>query len=156
LNSPEGQAKIKSKLYCKKHQDKTLKFYCETCKELSCTHCMVLTHIKQNHSCVSVEEVAEKHREILESSCATLDEKLFEGKKALNNISGVMKSLEENASATKEKIVEQAKIIVKVVSDQLVERTKEMCGEVDEIYDELHTELSRQHDEVKEYVDKVQ
>ena len=32
LNSPEGQAKIKSKLYCKKHQDKTLKFYCETCK----------------------------------------------------------------------------------------------------------------------------
>ena len=32
LNSPEGQTKIKSKLYCRKHQDKTLKFYCETCK----------------------------------------------------------------------------------------------------------------------------
>ena len=32
LSSPEAQAKIKSKLYCKKHQDKTLKFYCETCK----------------------------------------------------------------------------------------------------------------------------
>ena len=32
LNSPEGQAKMKSKFYCKKHPDKTLKFYCETCK----------------------------------------------------------------------------------------------------------------------------
>ena len=32
LSNPEGQAKIKSRLYCKKHQDKTLKFYCETCK----------------------------------------------------------------------------------------------------------------------------
>ena len=32
LSSPEAQAKIKSKLYCKKHHDKTLKFYCETCK----------------------------------------------------------------------------------------------------------------------------
>jgi prefoldin subunit 5 len=117
---------------------------------------MVLTHIKQNHSCVSVEEVAEKHREILESSCATLDEKLSEGKKALNNITGVMKSLEENASAAKEKIVEQANIIAKVVSDQLVGKAKEMCGEVDDIHDELHTELSQQHDEIKEYVDKVQ
>jgi uncharacterized protein YjbJ (UPF0337 family) len=117
---------------------------------------MVLTHIKQNHSCVSVEEVAEKQREILESSCATLDEKLSEGKKALNNISGVMKSLEENTSATKEKIMEQANIIAKVVSDQLVGKAKEMCGEVDDIHDELHTELSQQHDEIKEYVDKVQ
>jgi sugar-specific transcriptional regulator TrmB len=117
---------------------------------------MVLTHNKQNHSCVSVEEVAQKQREILESSCATLDEKLSEGKKALNNISGVMKSLEENTSSTKEKIMEQAKIIAKVVSDQLVGRAEDMCWEVDEIYDELHTELSQQHDEIKEYIDKVQ
>jgi DNA anti-recombination protein RmuC len=117
---------------------------------------MVLTHNKQNHSCVSVEEVAEKHRGILESSCATLDEKLSEGKKALNNISGVMKSLEENTSATKEKIKQQKENIAKSVVDKLDERAKKMYEEVDEIYDELHTELSQQHDEIKAYIDKVQ
>jgi cysteinyl-tRNA synthetase len=117
---------------------------------------MVLTHIKQNHSCVSVEEVAQKQREILESSSATLDEKLSEGKKALNNISGVMKSLEENTSATKEKIKQQKENIAKSVVDKLDERAKKMYEEVDEIHDELHTELSQQHDEIKEYVDKVQ
>jgi hypothetical protein len=44
LNSPEGQAKIKSKLYCKKHQDKTLKFYCETCKVKFFLLCMAARH----------------------------------------------------------------------------------------------------------------
>jgi sugar-specific transcriptional regulator TrmB len=117
---------------------------------------MVLTHIKQNHSCVSVEEVAQKQREILKSSCATLDEKLSEGNKALNNISGVMKSLEENATATKEKIKKQTKNIAKAVLDKLNERAEKLYQEVDEIYGEKHTELSKQHDEIKEYIDKVQ
>ena len=117
---------------------------------------MVLTHIKQNHSCVSVEEVAQKQREILESSCATLDEKLSEGNKALNNISGVMKSLERNAAATKEKIKKQAEIIARVVFDKLNERAEKMCEEVDKIYGEKHAELSKQHDEIKEHIDKVQ
>ncbi len=117
---------------------------------------MVLTHIKQNHSCVSVEEVAQKQRKMLESSCVTLDEKLTEGNKALNNISGVMKSLERNATATKEKIKKQADNIAKAVFDKLYERAEKMCEEVDKIYGEKHTELSKQHDEIKEHIDKVQ
>ena len=61
LSNPQSQVKMRSKLlYCVKHKDKILEFYCETCKELSCLHCMVLNHIKQNHSCVSVEEIAQK------------------------------------------------------------------------------------------------
>ena len=117
---------------------------------------MVLTHNKQNHSCVSVEEVAQKQREMLESSCATLDEKLTEGNKALNNISGVMKSLGRNATATKEKIKKQAENIARVVFDKLNERAEKMCEEVDKIYGEKHAELSKQHDEIKEHIDKVQ
>ena len=93
---------------------------------------MVLTHIKQNHSCVSVEEVAEKQKEILKSSCATLDEKLSEGKKALQNISGVMKSLEENATAAKDKITQQKENLVKIGVDKLDESAKKLFEEVDE------------------------
>ena len=117
---------------------------------------MVLTHIKQNHSCVSVEEVAQKQREILKSSCATLDEKLSEGNKALNNISGVMKSLEENASATLLKIQQQMDNVLEIVVEKLAERAEKMRKEVGEIYGEMYTELSKQHGEIKEYIDKVQ
>ncbi len=117
---------------------------------------MVLTHIKQNHSCVSVEEVAQKQREILKSSCATLDEKLSEGNKALNNISGVMKSLEENASATLLKIQQQMDNVLEIVVEKLAERAEKIRKEVGEIYGEMYTELSKQHGEIKEYIDKVQ
>ena len=104
----------------------------------------------------SVEEVAEKQREILKSSCATFDEKLSEGKKALQNISGVMKSLEENATAAKDKIKQQKENLVKIVVDKLDESAKKMFEEVDEIYGELHSELSNQQEEIKQYIDKVQ
>ena len=87
---------------------------------------MVLTHNKQNHSCVSVEEVAEKQREILKSSCATFDKKLSEGKKVLQNSSGVMKSLQEKATAAKNEIKQQKENLVKIVVDKLDESAKKV------------------------------
>ena len=156
LSNPESQVKLRSKLYCTKHKDEVLKYYCETCKELSCIDCMVLNHQKQNHSCVAVSELAQKQREALQSSCTTLDEKLAERKEALNNICEVMKSLEKNAKTAKDQIKEQKENILKIVAEKLDERAKIMNDDVDEVYGELHSELSKQHDEMKDYLDKVQ
>ncbi|CAB4023108.1 E3 ubiquitin- ligase TRIM56-like [Paramuricea clavata] len=156
LSDPESQVKMRSKLYCMKHEDKVLEYYCETCKELSCIHCMVLNHIKQNHSCVAVSEVAQKQRETLQLSCTTLDEKLYEGKEALNNICEVMKSLEKNAKTAKEQIEEQKENILTVVAEKVNEKAAKMKEEVGKVYGELHSELSKQHDEIKDYLDKVQ
>ena len=181
LNSPEGQTKMKSKLYCRKHQDKTLKFYCETCKVngfamvvsiflhgfplvcllnvLTGTELYSLygfnTHQTKSFMCVSGGSRWETKRNI-KINCATLGEKLSEGKKALDNISGVMKSLEENATAVKDKVKQQKENVVKTVIDKLDERAKKMFEEVDEIYGELHAELTKQYDEIKQYIDKVQ
>ncbi|CAB4039390.1 brain tumor -like isoform X3 [Paramuricea clavata] len=156
LGNPESQVKMRSKLYCMKHKDEVLKYYCETCKELSCIDCMVLNHQKQNHSCVAVSELAQKQRETLQSSCTTLDEKLAEAKEALNNVCEVMKSLERNAKTAKDQIKEQKENILKIVAEKLDERAKMMNDDVDEVYGELHSELSKQHDEMKDYLDKVQ
>ena len=156
LGIPESQAKMKSKLYCIKHKDEVLKYYCETCKELCCIDCVVLNHQKPKHSCVAVSELAKKERETLQSSCTTLDEKLSEGKKALNNICEVMKSLKNNAKTSKDQIKEQKENILKTVAEKLDEKAKKLNEEVDKVYDEMHSELSKQHDEIKEYLDKVQ
>ena len=81
LGNPENQIKMRRKRFCMKHKDKILEYFCETCRELCCIDCVVLNHQKQDHSCVSVNEVAQKQRETLQSSCTTLDEKdLKEGK----------------------------------------------------------------------------
>ena len=156
LSNPESQVKLRSKLYCTKHKDEVLKYYCETCKELCCIDCMVLNHQKQNHSCVAVSELTQKQRETLQSSCTTLDEKLAEGKEALNNICEVMKSLERNAKTAKDQIKEQKENIFKILAEKLDERAKKMNEDVDQAYGELHSELSKQHDEMKDYLDKVQ
>ena len=156
LSNPESQVKMRSKLYCTKHKDEVLKYYCETCKELSCIDCVVLNHQKPNHSCVAVSELTQKQRETLQSSCSTFDEKLAEGKEALNNICEVMKSLEKNAKTAKDQIKEQNENILKIVAEKLDERVEKMNEEVDKLYGELHSELSKQHDEMKDYLDKVQ
>ena len=156
LSNPESQAKIRKKLYCNKHEDKVLEIYCETCKELCCIHCMFSNHLKQNHSCGAVNEVAQKEKETLQSSCTTLDEKLSEGKEALNDICEMMKSLEKNAEKAKDQIKKQKENILKNVSEKLDEKVKEMIEEVDEVYGKLQSELSKQHDEIKEYLNKVQ
>ncbi|CAB4010923.1 tripartite motif-containing 2-like isoform X3, partial [Paramuricea clavata] len=156
LSNPESQLKMKSKLYCMKHEDELLKIYCETCKELCCIYCLVSNHRKQNHSLVAVSEIAQKQKEALQSSCTTLDEKLSEGKEALNKICEVMESLEKNAKTAKEQIKDQKENILKIVAEKLDERAKKMNEDVDQVYGELHSQLSKQHDEIKDYLDKVQ
>ena len=156
LSNSESQLTMRRKLYCMKHDDKILEYYCETCKELCCIDCVVLNHQKSNHSCVPLRQVAQKQRETLQTSCTTLDEKLSEGKKALNNICQVMRSLEKNAKTAKDQIKEEKEKILKIVSKKLDEKAKKMNEEVDEVYSEMHSELSKQHDEIKEYLDKVQ
>ena len=157
VKNPEAQVKMRSKFYCAKHKDEVLKYHFQTCKELCCIDCVVLNHQKPNHSCVAVMEVAQKQREILKSSCKALDEKLSEGKKALDSIDEVMKSLENSAKTVKDQIKEQKENVLKIVKEKLNDKAKKMKKEVDKVYNELHSELSKQHDEIKEYLlDKIQ
>ena len=156
LSNSESEVKIRRKLFCKKHKDKTVEYYCETCEDLCCIDCVVLNHQKPDHLCVTMLEIAQKQRETLQSSCTTLDEKVSEGKRALNNICEVMKTLEKNAKTAKDQIKEEKENVLKMVKEKLNEKEKKMNEEVDEVYSEMYKELSKQHDEIKEYLDKVQ
>ena len=156
LSKPESQLKMKRTLYCMKHDDKILEYYCETCKKLCCIDCVVLNHQKSKHSCVRIREVTHTRRNSLQSSCTTLDKKLLDGKEALNKICEVMKSLKENAKMAKDQVKKNKEKILKILEEKLAERAEKMKKEVDKVYNELHSELSKQHDEIKEYLDKIQ
>ena len=156
LNNPKIQVKMRRKLHCSKHENEVLKYYCETCKELCCIDCVVLYHQKPNHSCLAVSDVTEKQREALQLSCTTLQEKLFEGKNAMDNICKVMKSLEQNAKTAKDQIKKQKESILKILTEKLDEKAEKMNGEVDKIYLKLHGQLSKQLRDIEDYVGKVQ
>ena len=156
LSNPESQVKMGSKLYCVKHKDKILEYYCKTCKELSCIHCMLLNHTKQNHSCVCVDEIGQKQREILQGRCATLDEKLSAGNDALTAINEVMKSLETTAKDTKDQIYAKKVKILTNITEKLDERAAKLVQYVDKVYGELHGQLTKQHGEIQDHFDKVQ
>ena len=116
---------------------------------------MVLEHTKQNHSCVSVEEIEQKQRKVLRGSCATLDEKVSAGKEALNAISHVMKSLETDANGTKKQIYTQKEKILRKFTEKLEAQAKKLVQDVDTVYGNLHGELANQYSEIKDYLDKV-
>ena len=156
MSNHESHEKMRKEFNCNKHRNKVQEIFCETCNHLCCIYCMSSNHLKQNHSCVAVNEVVHKQKETLQSSCTTLDEKLSEGKKALNDICEVMMSLEKNAKTAKDQIKERKEKILEIVAKKLDEKAKKMNEEVDEVYGELHSELSKQHDEIKEYLNKVQ
>ena len=156
LSDPKSQVKIKRRLYCNEHEDKIVEYYCETCEDLCCIDCVVLNHQKPDHSCITIRKIAEKKKEKLVSSCTTLNRKVWEGKKALNNICEVMKTLEKNAKTAKDQIKEQKENMLKIVVERLDEKEREMNKNVDKIYGEMFQELSEQHDEIKEYLDKIQ
>ena len=155
LTQPEHHTKIKAKLSCKRHKNKTLKFYCQTCKELICTHCMVLNHIKQNHSCLSIDEVADKQREALRLGCAIFNEKLAECNEALVAICNAIHLLEDNTKKMKAKIIQQKQQILQIVTQKLEKKAQLMIDGVDKIFSIKHDDLSKQLAALKAYVEKV-
>lgn len=155
LSEPENQTKIKARIHCKKHENKTLKFYCETCKELICRYCMDFNHPRPEHLCHPLAEVAEKQREELGLHCAILEESLKEGKETLKLISNVTQSLEDNAKKAKDEICRQKEEILKIFIEKLEEKTGRTLQEVDRKYNETFEPLMKQKTEVKNYVDKL-
>ena len=177
LVNPENQDKTREKSTCEKHENETLKYYCETCKKLVCIDCVLLEHNKEGHSYLSTEEVAEKKRDLLKSSSNFLNDQLKEGSNALKHIEHVLQELEKNAEKAKDQIGKQRENILKAFTDRqknalkafiekqksdlnvftenLKEKAKAKTNEVDSAYRITHEFLGKQETDMKVYVEKV-
>ena len=115
LSKPGSQFKMKRKLYCMKHNEKILEYYCESCMELCRIYCVVVNHQKPKHSCVGIQELTQTRRDTLQSSCTILDKKLSKGKEALGKIRDVMNSLKQNAKMAKDQVKENKEKILMIL-----------------------------------------
>ena len=177
LLKPENQDKAREKSTCKKHENETFKYYCETCKKLACIHCILLEHNKEGHSYLSTEEVIEKKRELLKSSSSFLNDQLKEGSDALKHVEHVLQELEKNAGKAKDKINKQKETILKAFTEKQKNALKEFIEKqksdlkaftekleqkaqlktnvVDNTYKQTHGLLGKQKADMNVYVEKV-
>jgi hypothetical protein len=110
LSKPENQSKIKGKSYCKKHPSKKLKLYCETCEELICTYCIVFEHVRPDHVCSPLEEIAERKREELKRICETLESNKSHSTRQYDELAITSFYLDNNLEEVKSNIQKRKKV----------------------------------------------
>ena len=120
LSKPENQWKIRGKSYCKKHSSKKLKLYCETCEEVICTYCVVFEHVRPDHICSPLEEIAERKREELKTLCQSLDKNdCPETQDLCSELELTSHNVNQNLEEVERKIHERKKGVLAVVENVL-------------------------------------
>ena len=70
VSVPEGETHnpVNKTNYCFVHEDKELELYCETCGELICYKCAVISGKHHNHDHDEINVAFEKYKEEIKSS----------------------------------------------------------------------------------------
>ena len=126
LSKPENQSKIKGKSYCKKHSSKKLKLYCETCEELICTYCVVFEHVRPDHVCSPLEEIAERKREQLKTNCEDLQLIISNTNEETQSLKKEIKSLNSNFNEKQRLINEKKQQLLRKIQDKIEKKTNSL------------------------------
>ena len=131
LSKPENQSKIKGKSYCKKHSDKKLKLYCETCEELICTYCVVFEHVRPDHVCSPLEETAQRKREELKTIYQTLENNESQSTQLYDELAITLCYLDKNLEEAKNHIHKRKNSILTDVNDVLEKKAQSLIEEIE-------------------------
>ena len=153
LPKAENQAEIRVMSKCKKHNE-TLQYFCETCKQLACVHCVSIEHLPstEEHLCQPItEKVVERKRELLKSSYNFLNEQLEEGNKALQDIENIERVLADNAKKAKDDIQKHKEDILKLFAQEIDKEAKRLTDEVNDNCNETYESLAKQRADIKRF-----
>ena len=146
LSRPENRSKMKGKSYCKKHSGKKLKLYCETCEELICTYCVVFEHVRPDHVCSPLEEIAERKREELKTLCQTLENNESHSTQLYNNLAITSCYLDKKLEEVKSHIHKRTNCVLKCIKD-IVERKEQSL--IDKTKNTARVKKQTIHEELK-------
>ena len=157
LAKPENQSKAKAKPRCNKngHGDNPLDLFCNTCNELACLTCVVLDHPNPNHDCEPIDVVANRQKEALKTTSATLKTKSDAVRDALTKIEEASKKMKVNYEKTKTEILHQKEEILDAFTKKLEHTMAPLIVELDRKHNEDNQKLSKQNDDINNYFKKV-
>ena len=151
LSKPENQSKIKGKSYCKKHSGKKLKLYCETCEELICTYCVVFEHVRPDHICSPLEEIAGRKRKELKTTCRNLENDEIFTCALYDHLAHTFLEIEENLEAAQEKIRNGKYLVWASVKSVLEKKAQSLIQETSNIAKEKTRAIDEELKRISEH-----
>ena len=157
LAKPENQSKAKAKPRCNKkiHGNQPLDFFCSPCNRLACLTCVVLEHSKPNHECEPTDVVANRQKEDLKTTTAILQSKSDAVHDAMKKIKQSSENMKASIEKAKDDILQHKNEILEEFTKKLKYSTQALIVDVDRKHNEINQKLSKQHDEIKVYGEKV-
>ncbi|XP_013402463.1 tripartite motif-containing protein 3-like [Lingula anatina] len=118
-------------LLCDKHEEEKLKFYCTDDDVVVCRDCILTKHNK--HTCVDITDIAETHKEEIESAFNNLSKNISLFENAESEISMQQKAALDDVSKTVTDIEQQEVDIIEEVqriSAQLIAEAKDHASKL--------------------------
>ena len=134
LSKPENQSKIKKISKCTQHPNKKVKYYCKTCDQLICRHCMDFDHDKQ-HNFSPLEQAAQSMRKDLKKNCEILERTVANSDRETRVLKEDIQSLSNNFTMTQRLINERKQQLLTKVHNTVETKTNTMIGDARQIFD---------------------
>ncbi|XP_077986967.1 tripartite motif-containing protein 2-like [Glandiceps talaboti] len=132
-------------VFCSKHPENVVKFFCDTCQESVCVECTVIDHRAPEHKHRSLQEVAGEYTEQLKQMMAKLKRKGKETNLRTQEVKQGKEELKQRCLEEKRKV--RMKTIESIRKAQ--EEEKRLIGELDEQYDVRVKEVDIQLDDLE-------
>ena len=155
LSKPENQSKIKGKSYCKKHSSKKLKLYCKTCKELICSYCMSFEHVRPDHVCSPLEEIAETKREELKAKCKKLQSTVAKENNEMDVLKKHIESLNNDFDKTQRLVNKTKEQLLAKVRDIVDKKANSMIEDARQVFDRNTRILEERVDYRESFVNRA-
>ena len=132
LSKPENQSKIKKISKCPEHPKKKLKYYCETCDELLCRHCMDFDHDKQ-HKFSPLEKAAQAKRKELKKNCEALERSVASAQQEMTVFKTTRESINHNFGKAQRVINERKEHLLTRLQEKLRRKTNSMIEDAQRV-----------------------
>ena len=134
LSKPENHSKIKKNSKCAEHPKKKLKYYCETCDELICRHCMEFDHDKQ-HKFLPIEKAAKSKRRVLEQNRETLEKIIAKSENTFMDLKTDLESLDREFYEVKNLIDARKDELLHELKDKLLQEARWMISNKQAVFE---------------------
>ena len=154
LSKPENQSKIRKISKCTQHPNKKLKYYCDTCDQLICRHCMDFVHDKE-HKFLPLEQAAESKRKDLKKNCELLERTVYHSNNDTDKLKNVGKSLNRNFGAAQSLLNERKQELLTKLQDKIDGKINSMMDNVCAMFDQKTERVTMQINRKETFVNRL-
>ncbi|XP_070561117.1 tripartite motif-containing protein 2-like [Ptychodera flava] len=157
----ENPAMVQPPLFCSKHDDNQIKFYCDTCESMICTDCTVIDHPVTTHKYRYLKEAADECKQSIQWMLRDLSKKEKEVERTTTAAEQVSESLERKLREEKAAIREYTQKKISEFKHMIEGKETLMLEQLQEIFDEkkhnVHAQLKEMEmvKNMKDFAEKL-